>query len=97
MTAVMARPATAPETGSRSAAHDCTATALYVWGLSVDDWQVHALAQPGDDGWGMLATRCGVWQAIGCPVTVARRGEVCARCVAGGMQRLELLPDRSGR
>lgn len=94
MTAATAHPATAPATDSRSAANR-TATALYVWVLSVDDWRVHALAQPSDTAWGIQTTRCGARQAIGCPVTVARRGEVRARCVAGGMQRLELLPDRS--
>lgn len=93
----MPRAATAPATAAPPAANERAATALYYWGLSVDDWRVHALAQPSDTAWGIQTTRCGARQAIGCPVSVARRGEVCARCVAGGMQRLELLPDRSDR
>lgn len=67
----------------------------YTWVLSVRDWQVHALADPcPDPPGGVVATRCEVWHPIACPVTVARRGELCSRCAAMGVGRLELLPDR---
>ncbi len=65
------------------------------WVLSVRDWRVHALSDPClDPPWGMLATRCGVWHPMACPVTVARRGELCPRCAAGGVELLELVIDR---
>lgn len=97
MTAVMPRrPATAPATGGPSAANCSDSVRLHTWVLSVQDWRVHALADPCSEAWGVQATRCGVWHPMGCPVTVARRGEVCPRCAAGGTQRLELLPDRTG-
>lgn len=97
MTAVMPRPATVPATDRTCAANHRDATDLYAWILSVKDWQVHALTVPRADAALEVATRCGTWHPVGCPVSVARRGEVCARCVAGGMQRLEVLPDRGSR
>jgi hypothetical protein len=65
---------------------------LYTWVWSVQGWQVHALAEPRSDAWGMDASRCGAWHLFGCPVTVARRDAVCPRCAAGGVELLELLP-----
>lgn len=98
MTAVMPRPATAPATGSPSAAEGSDAAGLYVWVLSVQDWRVHAVADPCPDApGGVLATCCGARHPMACPVTVARRGELCARCAAGGLRRLELLDDRTQR
>jgi hypothetical protein len=95
MTAVLSRRATAvsdrpPAAGARTAARLCE----WVW--SVQDWRVHALAQPRDEppGADAVATRCGEWHLIACAVTVARRGEVCPRCAAGGIARLEVLTDR---
>lgn len=97
MTAVLPRPATTPATGSPSAADPSDAIGyLYTWVLSVQDWRVHALAQPCPDApGGALATRCGVWHPMACPVTVVRRGEVCPRCAAGGVALLQLLPDKT--
>lgn len=97
MTAVAPRPATAPQPYSRPPHGDRTATAAMVcpWGLSVTDWRAHALIDAAEPAWGMQRTRCGVWHPIGCPVAVARRGEVCPRCAAVGIQQLELLPDRT--
>ncbi len=92
MTAVMPRPATAPDSRPRRETDPVT----YTWVLSVTDWQVHALAEPGALPMGeVLATRCQRWHPIGCPVNVARRSEICARCMAGGIARLEVLPDRT--
>ncbi len=66
------------------------------WGLSVRDWQVHALVEPPDSfaDWHSVQTACDSRHPIGCPVKVARRGEVCQRCAAHGVQRLEILPNR---
>lgn len=88
MTATDERPATRPQ----------KSTDLYAWVLSVLDWQVHALASPQPDVWaGALQTRCGARHLAGCPVSVARRGEVCARCDAGGVERLELVTTARNR
>ncbi len=53
--------------------------------LSVQDWCVHALADPCAEppGTEPTATRCAAWHLIACPVSVARRGEVCAGNGAG--------------
>ncbi|MPZ65140.1 MAG: hypothetical protein GEU83_06365 [Pseudonocardiaceae bacterium] len=96
MTAVMPGrgPATAPEQNSRPPRRQ-TAPVLHTWCLSVRDWRVHALAEPAELPMGtVLSTRCRRHHPIGCPVSVARRGDVCPRCLAGGVERLELLPDR---
>ncbi len=89
------RTAAAPAQPNRSPGSDpdrCT------WVLSVRDWRVHALTVPSDEvavaAAAPMATRCGAWHLIACPVDVARRDEVCPRCAAGGVQRLELLPSR---
>lgn len=96
MTAVLPRTASTPETGRPSAADSHDPVDLYTWVLSVRDWRVHVLAEPRPGlVWGMQETRCGVWQPMACPVTVARRGEICPRCAAGGVALLELLPDRA--
>lgn len=96
MTAVLPRPTTAAETRCPSAADSLDPEDLYTWVLSVRDWRVHALADPRPGlVWGMQQTRCGVWHQMACPVTVARRGQVCPRCAAGGVALLELLPDRA--
>ncbi len=81
-----------PHRGPGSDADLCT------WVLSVRDWRVHALTVPSDEvavaAAAPMATRCGAWHLVACPVGVARRDEVCPRCAAGGVQRLELLPSR---
>lgn len=95
MTGVLPRPAPAPAADSRPAARASDPADLCTWVLSVKDWRVHALARPSALPIGeVLATRCGAWHPVGCPVSVARRGEPCPRCAAGGVQRLELLPSR---
>jgi hypothetical protein len=58
-------------------------------GLSVRDWRIHALVDPPDHfaDWRSVRTACDSRHPIGCPVQVARCGEICARCAAGvGMQ-----------
>ncbi len=96
MTAVLPRPASTPETRCPSAADSLDPEDLHTWVWSVRDSQVHALADPRPGlVWGMQQTRCGVWHQMACPVSVARRGEVCLRCAAGGIALLELLPDRA--
>lgn len=98
MTAVMPRSGTAPTRGTTSVPSSSSSASLYTWVLSVRDWQVHALADPAPDPpGGMLATRCGGWHPVACPVTVARRGELCPRCAATGLVLLELLCDRTAR
>ncbi|MPZ64186.1 MAG: hypothetical protein GEU83_01205 [Pseudonocardiaceae bacterium] len=96
MTAVIGRPATTvPERDSRPP-HRQAAPVLCTWVLSVRDWWVHALAEPAELPMGtVLSTRCARQHPIGCPVSVARRGDVCPRCMAGGVGALELLPDRT--
>jgi hypothetical protein len=93
MTAMMARPTTAASaTDSTSATNSSGPVSLYTWVLSVRDWRVHALADPCLDApGGVLLTRCGVWHPMACPVGVARRGELCPRCAAAGVELLELL------
>lgn len=95
MTAVMPRPSTdAAAADSTSPARSSDPVRLYTWVLSVRDWRVHALADPCLDApGGVLATRCGVWHPMACPVRVARRDELCPRCATGGVERLELLDD----
>jgi hypothetical protein len=63
----------------------------------VRDWQVPALTDPPDLGspWHSVATVCGSRHPIGCPVQVARRGELCPRCAAG--VGTEQSPRASGR
>ncbi len=70
---------------------------LHTWVLSVQDWRVHALADPCTESPcpEPVATRGGPWHLIACPVSVARRGELCPRCMAGSVQRLEVRPDRT--
>lgn len=95
--AVLPRPTATPAGDRPSAANSSDPVSLYTWVLSVHDWRVHALAQPcPDPPGGVLATRCGVWHPMACPVSVARRGEVCPGCAAGGVEQLELLADRIG-
>ncbi len=88
MSAVIPRPTTRPQ---RDRNLDCD---LCTWVLSVQDWQVHALAAPCSEAWGVRQARCGVRQPMGCPVSVAHRDEICPRCAAGGVELLELLPDQ---
>lgn len=97
MTAVMPRPATtAPQRDSRPPRRARPDTDLHTWVLSVQDWRVHALADPAELPMGeALATRCQHRHLIASPLSVARRGEVCPRCMAGGVELLELLPDRT--
>jgi hypothetical protein len=96
MTAVLPPRPAAPATDRPPVADTHTAARLYDWVLSVQDWRVHALAQPCPDApGGVLSTRCGLWHPMACPVTVARRGEVCTRCAAGGLGLLEVLADRT--
>ncbi|MPZ67568.1 MAG: hypothetical protein GEU83_19420 [Pseudonocardiaceae bacterium] len=60
------------------------------------DWKVHALAEPSTDPMGnVLSTRCQRQHPIGCPQDVVRRDELCDRCMAGGVQGLEILPART--
>lgn len=100
MTAVAPRPATAPEPRSRAPRRQL-AVVVYAWVLSVRDWRVHALAEPSTEVPGVgaepVATRCGAVHLAACPVSVARHGEVCPRCAAGGVAALEVLPDRRSR
>ncbi len=94
----MPRPATtAPERDSRPPRRETTAADLCHWVLSVQDWRVHALAEPCTElpGPDAVATRCQRWHLVGCAVSVARRDALCDRCMAGGVALLELLPART--
>lgn len=94
----MPRRAIAPKSNSRPHRDRTDPVRLHTWVLSAKDFRVHALADPCVSPFGeLLLTRCGIRCPVACAVSVARRGELCARCAAGGVGLLELLPDRGSR